>query len=190
MSIFKLPDLGEGLQDAEIVQWHVKIGDEVQLDQLLVSVETDKAVVDIPSPETGKIHNLYGNIGDIINVGDPLVEFSSDSPELKPQQPKADDAGTVVGEVKQGKNIIADSALHVGRTTLGLKATPAVRALAHRLDVDLSIVTPTGSDGMITAKMWSVLQKFWTKLAPWNYCEALVGPWREPCHKHMRKSYP
>ena len=76
MSIFKLPDLGEGLQDAEIVEWHVKIGDEIKLDQPLVSVETDKAVVDIPSPEAGEIHKLYGNVGDIVNVGDPLVEFS------------------------------------------------------------------------------------------------------------------
>ena len=152
MSIFNLPDLGEGLQDAEIVEWHVKIGDEIQLDQPLVSVETDKAVVDIPSPESGKIHNIYGNVGDIINVGDPLVEFSSSGHEIKIQKPKVDDAGTVVGEVKQGKNVITESALHIGHTAHGLKVTPAVRALAHRLDVDLTIVTPTSPDGMISAK--------------------------------------
>ena len=152
MSIFKLPDLGEGLQDAEIVEWHVKIGDEIQLDQPLVSVETDKAVVDIPSPETGQINKLYGNVGDIINVGDPLVEFTSTSTEVEQKEDKTSDAGTVVGEVKAGKNIIEESALHVGHTAFGLKVTPAVRALAHRLDVDLSIVTPTGRDGMISAK--------------------------------------
>ena len=166
MSIFELPDLGEGLQDAEIVEWHVKIGDDIQLDQPLVSVETDKAVVDIPSPETGKIYKLYGNINDIINVGDPLVEFSTDSPEIKPQEFKAGVTGTVVGEVKQGRNVIAESALHVGHTAHGLKVTPAVRALAHRLDVDLSIVTPTGPDGMISAKDVERAAKILTEVGP------------------------
>ena len=152
MSIFKLPDLGEGLQDAEIVEWHVKTGDEIQLDQPLVSVETDKAIVDIPSPETGEIHKIYGNVGDIVNVGDPLVEFSTASAKTELPKVKAKQTGTVVGEVKEGKNIISESALHIGHAAHGLKVTPAVRALAHSLDVDLSIVTPTGQDGMISAK--------------------------------------
>ena len=60
MKIFKLPDLGEGLQEAEIVQWHVKAGDEVAVDQPLVSVETAKAIVDIPAPYAGRIVKLYG----------------------------------------------------------------------------------------------------------------------------------
>ncbi len=166
MTIFKLPDLGEGLQDAEIVEWHVKPGDEIQLDQPLVSVETDKAVVDLPSPEAATIYKLYGNVGDIINVGDPLVEFSSGSPEINQQKVKTDNAGTVVGEVKEGKNVIAESALHVGHTAHGLKVTPAVRALAHRLDVDLSIVTPTGPDGMISAKDVERVAKILDEVGP------------------------
>ncbi len=152
MSIFNLPDLGEGLQDAEIVEWHVKVGDEVQVDHLLLSVETDKAVVDIPSPETGEILKLFGSVGDIINVDDPLVEFLTDNLKIDQAETKADDTGTVVGEVKQGKNVVAEATLHVGHATHGLKVTPTVRALAHRLEIDLSIVTPTGPDGMITAK--------------------------------------
>lgn len=152
MSIFKLPDLGEGLQDAEIVEWHIKVGDKIELDQPLVSVETDKAVVEIPSPETGTILKLFGDVGDIINVSDPLAEFSTDASVTVSKNIKTEDAGTVVGEVKEGKGVIAESALHVGRAAHGLKVTPAVRALAHRLDVDLSIVTPTGPDGMISAK--------------------------------------
>ena len=60
MKIFKLPDLGEGLQEAEIVKWHVKAGDEVAIDQPLVSVETAKAIVDIPAPYAGRIVKLYG----------------------------------------------------------------------------------------------------------------------------------
>ena len=98
MSIFKLPDLGEGLQDAEIVEWYVKVGDKISLDQPLVSVETDKALVDIPSPESGTIHKLYGNVGDIVNVDDPLVEFTSASTKEKQKENKTIDAGTVVGE--------------------------------------------------------------------------------------------
>jgi len=166
MNIFKLPDLGEGLQDAEIVEWHVKNGDEIQLDQPLVSVETDKAVVDIPSPVAGKIHKLFGEIGDIINVGDPMVEFSIDDPKIKSQELNISDDGTVVGEVKHGKYVIAEPTLHVGHTTHGLKATPAVRALAHRLDVDLSIVTPTGPDGMVSAKDVERAAKILTEVGP------------------------
>lgn len=166
MTIFKLPDLGEGLQDAEIVEWHVKPGDEIKLDQPLVSVETDKAVVDLPSPEAATIYKLYGNVGDIINVGDPLVEFSSGSPEINQQKVKTDHGGTVVGEVKEGKGVVAESALHVGHTAHGLKVTPAVRALAHRLDVDLSIVTPTGPDGMISAKDVERVAKILDEVGP------------------------
>ena len=68
MKIFKLPDLGEGLQEAEIVQWHVKAGDEVALDQPLVSVETAKAIVDIPAPYAGRIVKLYGTKRDVAHV--------------------------------------------------------------------------------------------------------------------------
>ena len=63
MKIFKLPDLGEGLQEAEIVEWHVKAGDEIAADQPLVSVETAKAIVDIPSPYDGRVAKLYGEVG-------------------------------------------------------------------------------------------------------------------------------
>ena len=68
MKIFKLPDLGEGLQEAEIVTWHVKAGDTVAVDQPLASVETAKAIVDIPSPYAGKIVKLYGNERDVARV--------------------------------------------------------------------------------------------------------------------------
>ena len=166
MSIFKLPDLGEGLQDAEIVEWHVEVGDNIELDQPLVSVETDKAVVEIPSPESGTILKLYGNVGDIINVSDPLAEFSTDDTAAPQEDTKTTSTGSVVGEVKEGKSVIEESALHVGHAAHGLKVTPAVRALAHRLDVDLSIVTPTGPDGMISAKDVERVAKILTDVGP------------------------
>src|SRR3546814_6297317 len=72
---FLLPDLGEGLPDATIVEWYVKVGDTIKLDENLVSMETAKAVVDLPSPVSGKVLKLAGDAGDIIVTGTMLVEF-------------------------------------------------------------------------------------------------------------------
>jgi 2-oxoisovalerate dehydrogenase E2 component (dihydrolipoyl transacylase) len=141
MNVFKLPDLGEGLSEAEIVQWHVAEGDEVRADQTLVSVETDKAVVDVPSPESGRIRKLYGEPGDVIQVGEPLVEFAGGA-----------DTGTVVGEMRTSDEVIREeTGGRSRRGDTGVKATPAVRALAKRLEVDLNAVRATGPDGLITA---------------------------------------
>ena len=90
MKTFNLPDLGEGLQEAEIVQWHVGAGDQVVADQPLVSVETDKAVVEVPSPRAGRIRELFGGEGDIVKVGAPLVAF---------EEVATADTGTVVGAI-------------------------------------------------------------------------------------------
>src|ERR1044071_235414 len=75
MTTFNLPDLGEGLAEAEIVRWHVKAGDTVTVDQPMVAVETAKAVVEVPSPYTGIVTRLHGNPGDVVATGGPLVEF-------------------------------------------------------------------------------------------------------------------
>jgi len=141
MKIFKLPDLGEGLQEAEIVKWHVAAGDTVTLDQPLVSVETAKAIVDIPAPYAGRIVKLYGAVNDVAHVGQPLVAFEGGE----------DDAGTVVGKVETGGKAVAEAPAAPPPLAHGIKATPAVRALARKLDVDLAMVTPTGADGLITA---------------------------------------
>ncbi|MFQ6022413.1 MAG: dihydrolipoamide acetyltransferase family protein [Acidiferrobacterales bacterium] len=143
MSIFKLPDLGEGLQEAEIREWHVSVGDQVKADELLVSVETAKAIVDIPSPQSGRIQKLNGNPGDILQVGDPLVEFEGEA--AQPAEPA--DKGTVVGRVEVGKEVVREKP----GGAEGVKAVPAVRALAKRLNVDISIVRPSGPDDTVTA---------------------------------------
>ena len=75
MKIFHLPDLGEGLAEAEIREWYVKVGDVVKVDQPLVSMETAKAVVDVPSPYAGKIIELHGKANDIIKTGAPFISF-------------------------------------------------------------------------------------------------------------------
>jgi pyruvate dehydrogenase E2 component (dihydrolipoamide acetyltransferase) len=174
---FYLPDLGEGLPDAEIVEWHVQVGDTVLLDAPLVSMETAKAVVDVPSPFSGKVLKLAGKAGDVILTGAGLVEIELD-PSLPQRadaqdtghhhgappaaipaaaapepvsvfdEPEHDDAdaGTVVGAMESSNAIRAELAIAIG----GVKAMPAVRALAKKLKVDLSRVKPSGADGVIT----------------------------------------
>ncbi len=145
MSYFNLPDLGEGLQEAEIIEWFVKNGDTVKQDDRLLSVETAKAIVDLPSPQDGIIRQTYGASGDIIQVGDPLVEFASENESRQ-------DTGTVVGEVQVGDTVVTDAPIAVSHpTSSGFKATPAVRALATRLNVDLAMVKPSGKNNTITA---------------------------------------
>jgi len=189
---FYLPDLGEGLPDATIVEWSVKEGDVVTLDAPLVSMETAKAVVDVPSPYSGKVLKLHGKNGDVIDTGAALIEIEIDPkmpqraeaestghhhgpPKPSPQSvgaPAPDDkkkviasddggeipspskpapaaradAGTVVGAMEASDRVMTETAVAVG----GVKAVPAVRALAKKLNVDLSKVIPTGAGGVVT----------------------------------------
>src|SRR5690348_11685076 len=184
---FHLPDLGEGLPDATIVEWLVKEGDSVKLDAPLVSMETAKAVVEVPSPFTGKLLKQHGAAGDVINTGAPLAEFELD-PKGKqraenaagghhaPAQPAKgasapapvngdkviasdeggeikkggtadrEDEGTVVGAVSSSNEVRTEQAGIVG----GVKAVPAVRAMARKLKVDLARVQATGAGGVVT----------------------------------------
>lgn len=171
-TIFHLPDLGEGLPDAEINQWHVKVGDKIKTDDLLVSMETAKAVVDVPSPQTGIIGKLYGKEGDIIKTGEPLMEFVAEgakpatAPAAESPQPsaetsqntkanaKCENAATVAGAIEVGDEVLEESATGITPTTAvkhNIKAMPSVRALARRLNVDLTAVQATGNKGRITA---------------------------------------
>ena len=174
---FHLPDLGEGLPDATIVEWFVKEGDVVHLDAPLVSMETAKAVVEVPAPCSGTVLRLAGAGGDVIATGAVLAEFRID-PSL-PQRAEAEDtghhhgggahaptppapvapaapaaapapasadAGTVVGAMQSSDQVRSEIAIGAG----GIKAVPAVRALAKKLGVDLARVPPTGADGVVT----------------------------------------
>jgi pyruvate dehydrogenase E2 component (dihydrolipoamide acetyltransferase) len=158
MKTFKLPDLGEGLQEAEIIEWHVKAGDEVQADQPLLSVETAKAIVEIPSPYSGRIAKLFGQPGQLVHLGAPLVGFESTDAES--------DAGTVVGEVKVGHRVVQEAPATVGRSGPAIKATPAVRALARQLNVELEMVTPSGPDGVITTADVQRVAKILSEVGP------------------------
>src|SRR5512146_1184534 len=88
---FHLPDLGEGLPDGTVVEWFVKEGDSVRLDAPLVSVETAKAVVEVPSPYSGKVVRLHGRAGDVIDTGAALIDIEID-PKL-PQRAEAEATG-------------------------------------------------------------------------------------------------
>jgi 2-oxoisovalerate dehydrogenase E2 component (dihydrolipoyl transacylase) len=170
---FKLPDLGEGLQEAEIREWLVKAGDDVAIDQPLVSVETDKAVVEVPSPRAGRIAKLHGAAGDRVDVGAALVSYEGDA-EPAPPAEAIRDTGVVVGAMRQSDDVVIEKSGSVGGSN-GLKVIPAVRALARRLDVDLTIVTPTGPDGVITAADVQRVHKILTEVGP---LEPLRGPRR------------
>ena len=148
MKIFNLPDLGEGLPDAEIVEWHVKPGDEVKEGDMLVSVETAKAIIDIPSPQSGRVSKLYGRENDVIETGKPLIAFGEVEAEVEAEH-RAQDSGTVVGEMESTEEIIPEEAIGLHQVANTFKATPAVRALANRMEVELSMVTPSGHDGLI-----------------------------------------
>ena len=172
---FLLPDLGEGLPDATIVEWYVKEGDVIRLDENLVSMETAKAVVDVPSPVSGKVLKLAGGAGDVIVTGTMLAEFEIDpslpqraegqdtghhhGPSHAAPEPAAaapapaaaakaepEDAGTVVGAMQVGNAVVAEAAVAVG----GVKAVPAVRATARKLGVDIARVRASGPDGTVT----------------------------------------
>lgn len=178
MRVFNLPDLGEGLPDAEIREWLVKEGDEVKVDQPIVSMETAKALVDVPSPYQGRIVKLYGQQGDIIKTGTPLVgyELSGENREL-PKASAHEDAGTVVGNIEVGSRVLRESATGIQprAATGAIKITPAVRSLAKELNVDINKITPTGPHGTITVQ--DVKQAADTA-APQEGFEQLHGPRR------------
>ncbi len=170
---FLLPDLGEGLPDATIVEWFVQEGQDILLDAPLVAMETAKAVVEVPSPVSGKVLALAGGPGEVIPTGSLLARFEADpalpqraeahdsghghgaparATEAAPPPPPpaaredAADAGTVVGAMQSSDAIRQQAAVAVG----GVRAMPAVRALARKLGVDLAAVPATGPDGTVS----------------------------------------
>ena len=149
MKIFHLPDLGEGLAEAEVREWYVKEGDVVAVDQPLVSMETAKAVVDVPSPYAGKIIKLYGKANEIIKTGAPFISFEIEGEIVS----KEKDKGSVVGKLETSAKTWDDSNVIIGSAKTrspAVKVMPAARVLATQLNINLNNVTPTGPQGLIT----------------------------------------
>jgi pyruvate dehydrogenase E2 component (dihydrolipoamide acetyltransferase) len=138
---FKFPDVGEGIAEAEIIRWLVKEGDAVKEDQDLLEVETDKAILTLNSPYTGKVTKLHGKEGDIIKVGDVLTTFDAGGKEATLVEAEKKDSGTVVGSLSDNE---------VVEVIRPVQATPAVRALAKQTAIDLAKVKGTGPGGRIT----------------------------------------
>ena len=138
---FKLPDVGEGITEAEIVRWLVKEGDRVKEDQDLVEIETDKALVTLPSPHSGKVLKHHAAEGDILKVGDLLSTIEEATEPSVAEQPRKEDSGTVVGILQTAEEIVTPSAV---------LATPAIRLMAKELRVDLTKVKGTGPGGRTT----------------------------------------
>ncbi|EKD70674.1 MAG: hypothetical protein ACD_46C00444G0003 [uncultured bacterium] len=150
MKIFYLPDLGEGLAEAEVREWYVNVGDIVKVDQPLVSMETAKAIVDVPSPYAGKIVELHGQPNQIIKTGAPLISFEIEGAESSPTK----DKGSVVGKLETSEKKWDESDVIIGAAkakTATVKAMPAARVLAEQMNINLNDVTPTGPNGLITA---------------------------------------
>ena len=150
MTRFTLPDLGEGLQEAEIVRWHVAVGDQIKVDQPMVAMETAKAIVEVPSPFDGVIVALHGKPGDTISTGAPLVDFSlAGADDAAPEAGIA--KGGVVGRMPESDTLIQSATIGTARAgTRRARAVPAARELARRLNIDLDGIRGSGRDGLVT----------------------------------------
>jgi len=162
---FRLPDLGEGLTESDIVTWRIAEGDAVELNQIIAEVETAKALVELPSPYAGVVAELHAREGETVNVGDPLVTFAVTGSPAVPA-PAVEDAPepNLVGygarpehagrPVRRARKVPAGvvPAAPVVRRERGERprSTPPVRHLARQLGIDLERVTGTGPDGLIT----------------------------------------
>lgn len=158
---FRLPDLGEGIGEAEILAVHVTVGQSISEGDLLLEVETDKAAVEIPSPISGTIDEIRVHKGDMAKVGDILISFADTATAGAAPEPAAT-AGrppaAVPGHQAAAPDHPVDAPSHAAATpdhpaaTLGapVPASPATRRLARELGVDLQALTPSGAGGVVT----------------------------------------
>lgn len=163
---FRLPDIGEGIAEGEIVKWLVKEGDEVKEDDIIAEVQTDKAVVEIPAPVNGKVLRLHAKEGEVVNVGSVIVTF-----EVAGDAAGAEDASLLEQPSEQSQFVIAQQALEkseesapsatptpapaparpaAGPRTGKVLATPGVRKYAREKGVDITTVSGTGRHGQVT----------------------------------------
>ncbi len=141
---FRFPDLGEGIHEGTIVRWHVKVGDRVKADQVLAEVETDKAVVELPSPAEGTLLRINYEQGQTVKVGEILLVISGQGEKAaQPQEASAQARPAMRAEAAAPMAARARAAGHA-------LATPATRKLARDLGVDITSVTGNGPGGRIT----------------------------------------
>ncbi len=160
MPDFRLPDLGEGLTEAQIIAWHVQVGDTVSVDQVVVDVETAKAAVEVPVPFAGEVTALHGAAGDTVAVGAPLISVTEPAGLREPgvETGACGRSGNVLigyGTTEQsrrrrrGRRAVASIATgeqHSGRVAV---ISPLVRKLARDASLDLAMITGTGPSGLV-----------------------------------------
>ena len=162
--VFKMPDLGEGTVEAEIVAWHVKVGEHVDEDQVMAEVMTEKAAVEVPAPVTGRVVSIAGGPGDMIRVGAELIVFETESAEAEPMPPageasRSDEPVPAPIPAPQAREPApapapgASAAVHVNemvRKAGRVMASPASRRRAKEAGIDLAQVGGSGPGGRIT----------------------------------------
>ena len=153
---FKFPDVGEGIHEGVIVTWLKEPGDEIKEDEPICEVETDKAVVEIPSPAAGILSKRFHEVGETVNVGEVLVEIDTGEEPTQEKQEEApeQDSANVVGSLEDADNI-QEEELDLSKKpsdakTQTVKVLPYVRRLATDLGVDLNTIKGTGNNGEIT----------------------------------------
>ncbi len=143
---FKLPDLGEGIHEGEVLAVPVEVGQEVKEGEIILEVETDKAAVEIPSPFNGRVQEIFVKPGDVVNVGDVMMTFSNG------QDVQAVDEEKTAEKPAAAPQAVAVAAqVPLARKDGPVPASPSTRRLARELGVDLHSVTPSGAAGLVTA---------------------------------------
>lgn len=172
--VIKMPDIGEGIAEVELVQWHVQPGDSVVEDQLLAEVMTDKATVEVPSPVVGKVHSLGGAVGDVLAVGSTLISLevaggaeagsAAQSAQQAAPQPRTPEspASAPAPDAHSPSSPLSSpsppsppisppvSPESARETAVAAEASPAVRARAKNLEIELGLVPGNGPDGRVT----------------------------------------
>jgi len=158
--VFRLPDLGEGLTEAEIVEWKVAVGDTVEVDQNVVDVETAKAVVEVPVPYAGTVLKLNADVGTVLSVGEPLIEIGPAEDSAGAQYREEEQAGSgnvLIGygtghgpgtRRRRGSRRTAPAPVPEARQAPRV-ISPLVRRIAREHDLDLASITPSGPRGVI-----------------------------------------
>lgn len=154
---FNLPDVGEGLTEAEVVAWKVAPGDTVAINDVICEIETAKSLVELPSPHAGVVGEILVEEGTTVEVGTPIITFVTDGPAPAPAAPAAPAAEEGGGSVLVGYGTGGGAtsrrkrpAERPVRSSVGVIAKPPIRKLARDLGVDLTTVAATGSDGEVT----------------------------------------
>lgn len=152
---FALPDVGEGLTEAEILRWHVRPGDVVQVNQLVVEIETAKAAVELPCPFAGTVTSLDVEVGTIVPVGTPIITIETEGAAPAPERQAVlvgygvREGATVTRRQRRGATTTV-AAAPAATSTVAVRAKPPVRKLARDLGIDLATVPPSGAAGEVT----------------------------------------